>query len=89
MEFPGPEERWYTLAGQRYGPFYSQEEAEDHLLERIRAWRDRAEALGGWAWRRSHLELVVTLPDEVEVAGGEPLTPWFRKHADDWWGGRS
>lgn len=72
----GSNQGWYTLAGQRRGPFASPELAEIDLLARIAEWHRAARALGGWVWRRTPLEVVVTLPDHVPVAGAEPLTPW-------------
>lgn len=74
----GPTEGWYTLAGHRRGPFTSPEAMEADLLEVLAAWRARARQLGGWAWRRTATEFVVTLPDSVVVEGGDPLTPWVR-----------
>lgn len=72
---------YYTLAGQRRGPFPSPELAEADLVDRLGKWRGAARALGGWVWRRTALEIVVTLPDEVPVEGGEPLTPWVPRSA--------
>ncbi|MEZ4236630.1 MAG: hypothetical protein R3F59_10835 [Myxococcota bacterium] len=78
LEHPGADEGYYTLAGKRYGPFATPEEAEHHLLGRIRAWKARARSLGGDVHRRTHLEIAVTLPADVPFEGGEAPTPWVR-----------
>lgn len=72
----GGTDGYYRLAGERRGPFATPDALEADLLERLGAWNARARELGGWAWRRSTLELVVTVPEGVPVDGGEPLTPW-------------
>lgn len=72
-------EGWYALAGTWHGPFATPEAMERDVLAVLAAWRERAEALGGWAWRRTATEIVVTLPEGVQVEGGDPLTPWVRK----------
>lgn len=76
LEHPSAHEGWYTLAGRRRGPYRSPELLEADLLGQVRAWNTRAGELGGWVWRRTHLEVVVTLPEGVPVDGGEALTPW-------------
>lgn len=76
LEHPAPDEGWYTLAGIRRGPFATPDALEADLLARLQRWDAHARTLGGWAWRRAHLELVVTLPDNVPVEGGSPLAPW-------------
>ena|SRR5688572_26381811 len=70
---------WYRLAGRRYGPFATVDAMEQDLVPRLKRWDTRAREFGGWAWRRAHLELVVTLPEGVPVEGGEWLAPWVRK----------
>ena len=72
-------EHWLALAGQVYGPFASDLEAEHQLLRVMGTWKARARELGGSCHRPSKTQLVVTLPEEVPVTGGEPLMPWFPK----------
>jgi len=63
---------WYQVQGAscwRYGPFPSRAEALGDLEARFQAWRRRARCLGGWAWRRTQREWVVTVPDGVAVPG--------------------
>jgi hypothetical protein len=47
---------------------------EAAVLDRLRRWQQRARALGGYALRRTHRELVVVLPDGVAVRGGRALS---------------
>jgi hypothetical protein len=61
------------VAGRRSGPYPDDLAAERALLEVVRRWKVRARDLGGWVWRRSKRELVVTVPSTVEVVGGDTL----------------
>jgi hypothetical protein len=55
------------------------DEDEAVVLARLRRWQTRARALGGYVVRRTHRELVVVLPDGVEVRGGRPLTAFVAR----------
>lgn len=59
--------RWYTLAGERHGPFLSPAMVEFDLVSRIEAWRQQALRVGGTVWRRSATELVLSTPDYATV----------------------
>jgi hypothetical protein len=67
------EDHGYTLAGQRRGPFASHEAAEVDLLQLLKGWSARAESLGGWCWRKTEREIVLTVPENVPIEGGRPL----------------
>lgn len=63
---------WYAVEGTRtwrHGPFATAAAAWADVEARFGAWRRRARALGGWAWRRTQREWVVTVPASVEVPG--------------------
>ena len=68
-----PEGLWVELAGHRHGPFPDDAAAEACALRLVQRWRDRARALGGSLVRPSKGEVIVTLPEGVEVRGGEDL----------------
>lgn len=74
---PGATEGHFTLAGRRYGPFASPDEAERFLVQIVRRWRKRAEELGGWVYRPIATQVVVVLPEDVPVNGGTEIVPWY------------
>ncbi|MEN0065023.1 MAG: hypothetical protein AAGA48_22965 [Myxococcota bacterium] len=63
---------WFQVWGRRcvrHGPFAARDAAwlaSHHVFQR---WADRARHLGGWAWRRTHREWVVSLPSGVPCGG--------------------
>lgn len=66
-------ELWaYAVVGrdrQEHGPFPSREAALRDAEQRFQRWRGRAWQCGGWAWRRTAHEWVVTVPPDVPVPG--------------------
>jgi len=68
---------WFIVWGRRcvrHGPYGSAHHAEQGTHTTFRRWADRARHLGGWAWRRTHREWVVSLPQGVPCAGA-PFAP--------------
>ena len=68
---------WVSVQGattRRHGPFPSSHAAWMATEALFRRWGLRARHLGGWAWRRTHREWVVTLPRGVPCAG-RPFCP--------------
>ena len=68
---------WFVVWGRRcvrHGPFASADLARGDAHTTFQRWAARARALGGWAWRRTHREWVVTLPAGVPC-GGERFAP--------------
>lgn len=63
---------WFLVWGQhsvRHGPFATDEAALQEAHSTFRRWAERARRRGGWAWRRTHREWVVTLPPHVPCTG--------------------
>jgi hypothetical protein len=72
-------EHWLSVGGKVYGPFASDLEAEHQLLRVMTTWKTRAHELGGDCVRPTKTQLVVTLPEDVPMKGGEELQPWHPK----------
>lgn len=65
---------YFTIdGGEPRGPFGDDLEREHDLLRAIRAWKARAEGLGGHVVRTSRTTFIVTLPEGHDCDGGEPL----------------
>lgn len=67
---------YYTIAGVRHGPFATPDAMELDILQLMERWNRRAKHLGGHVWRRTHQDLVVSLPERQVIEGGEPLEAW-------------
>ena len=63
---------WVAVAGRRLrclGPLPTERAARRAREQLFRRWDRHARALGGWAWRRTEREWVVTLPPGVPCEG--------------------
>jgi len=66
---------WFVARGleaRRYGPFATEQDARSRREALFARWDSRARCRGGWAWKATHEQWRVTVPEGVPVRG-EPL----------------
>lgn len=68
---------WYTLVGERYGPFGSVWLALADLFERAESWNREAARFGGSVAVRWKTDVVVRVP--AGAVGIHTVTSWLRQ----------